>query len=304
MSNALNVTTVGAPRTNDRSKFYLHVSDVLENTGPRAFCPRYWVLAYHSSRVRGDSKISPARELLFATGHFFGDYVVDKVLKRSPFAGAVYGNWSCSKWRPNQAETWGGNRGEVHIPVEDIRDNVIGKKCVCGRPLSKHNEVDLVLPSLNLTGHPDILFLIGDTYNIREEKSWDRKDTPFDDLVVPDPKHTLQVSFYYKMLMAKAKAEGRNVSRKLVIDYADRSNSKLFGGLPFKSLATKPVADEFINPIRNQLLHVKEGFKTRRLPDRICPDIKSTRARNCELAVECFARRKSIVVQPKVHNRS
>lgn len=292
----LNVTTVGAPRTSDKKRFYLHVSDVLETTGPRAFCPRYWVLAYHSSRTRVGTKITPARELLFATGHFFGDYVVDRVLKRSPYAGSVFANWSCNKYEHYNP----GN----HTTIEDIRDNVIGKKCECGRPIVKHNEVDLVLPGLNLVGHPDLLFLIGDTYHIREEKSWERKDHPFDDLTFPDPKHTLQVSFYYKMLSARAKTEGRIVSRKLVVDYADRSNSKLFGGKPFKSLATKPVADEFMNPIRNQLLHIKEGYKNGRLPDRICDDINNTRARNCDLAVECFARRRSIVSKTKVYNRS
>jgi hypothetical protein len=268
----------------------MHVSDVLESSGPRAFCPRYNVLAYYSDRERVQGKITPARDLLFATGAFMGEYVVEKFMRNSPLRGSVYANWSCNAWRSraNDAD---------HDRYEDTYDNVIGQQrlCKCGRKIQKHNEIDLILPSLMLTGHPDLILFHKNVFYVHEFKSMDRKDISFDDLTIPLASHKLQVTFYYKMLRYKAAKIGAQVSRNLVVDYIDRSMSKLFAGYPYKALVTQPESDEFMEPFRNKLKHAVQGIKTRRLPPRICEEPTSTRARNCDLAVECFARRLAVL---------
>lgn len=228
-------------------------------------------------------KITPARELLFATGHFLGDFVLQKIIQRSPHGPSIFAHWSCSKW------TWGHG---AHCRFTGTLADARKQNCACGLPLDVHHELDLALPKLLLVGHPDIVFLHDNKFFIHELKSWDRKDLPFDDIEVPLASHRLQVSFYYKMLcaMAPTLAPGSEVSRNLMVDYIDRGNSKLFGGNPYKPLRIKPESDESMQPFRNKLLHVVQGRKTGKLPSRICPSIECTRARNCDLAAECFGR--------------
>jgi hypothetical protein len=294
--DSLNLTGVGKPRTVDRTRWNMHVSDVLESDGPRAFCPRYNVLAFYSNRERVQGKITPARDLLFATGHFMGEFVVSKFLRNSPYRGSVFANWSCNAWKQYVND-------DDHDRYEDTFDNVIGQQrvCKCGRKIQKHNELDLVLPSLRLTGHPDLILLHNGVFYVHEFKSMDRKDISFDDLRIPLSSHTLQVTFYYKMLRyyAKTRGKGERVSRRLVVDYIDRSNSKLFAGYPYKALVTAPVADEYMTKYLNKLKHAVGGIKTRKLPPRICPEPSTTRAKNCDLAVECFGRRKMFLPKPE-----
>jgi hypothetical protein len=226
--------------------------------------------------------------LLFATGHHIGEWVVDRMIQNSEHGGDVYATWRCRDW------SWGSE----HTEKTDTLDNVSNLRCACGLPLNKHHEIDLFLKNLMLTGHPDLVFLWRDTYYIRELKSMDRKDVDFDDLQTPLAAHRLQLSFYYKMLMAKAVKEGRTVSRRLVVDYIDRSNKKLFGGNPYKPLAMPPEKDIYLAPFKNRLLNTVQGIKTSKLPKRICPSIGCTRAKNCDLAVECFERRGTHVTSP------
>lgn len=295
VSDALNITTASSPRANAEGKFRIHVSDAIETTGPRAFCAREQVLAYHSPRVRTRGKLTPARELLFATGHFQHDYVIERLMRNSKYADYIYAQWTCRDY------TW--HDRDAHDMITTIWGKAKRIKCKCGQPLRVHNELDLELPSLLLVGHPDLVFLMpNDVYYVHENKTMERKDVSFDDLVNPLASHRLQISFYYKMLKHRAIKEGRNVSRKLVVNYIDRSNSKLFGGNPYKPLAIKPEADEYMRKYKNRLLHVVEGIKTKKLPPRICSEITCTRARNCDLATECFARR-GMYVQKQVYNR-
>lgn len=292
MADALNNTVVTSARVSDKERFNIHVSNAIESDGPRAFCPRYYVMAYHSTRLRTEGKITPARKLLFATGHFMGDYYISEVRKFSPYSGSIYANWSCSKWQQYVND-------DEHTQIEDTLDNVSGKTCKCGRKLTKHNEVDLFLPKLRLTGHPDLLFLHNGVFYIHEAKSIDRKDIAFDDLRIPLPSHCLQVSFYYKMLKPKAKLMGARVSTNLRIDYIDRSMSKLFGGKPFKTLLTKPVDDRYLARFKNSIQHAVNGIATRKLPPRICEHSMCTRAKNCDMAVACFETRLAYITEEK-----
>jgi hypothetical protein len=305
LSAPLNMSSVSVARTGSETEYNLHVSDVIETSGPRAFCAREHVLAAHTTRDKRNKRITPARQMLFATGHFLHDYVVRQVLANSPYARYVYADWSCADW------TWGTDQ---HDLVQDTYGNVITKHCKCGKPFTEHHELELKLQGV--VGHPDIVFLIGDTYRVREFKTYERNDIPFDDLVEPLPGHRLQLTVYWKMLWAKARKEGRKVSPELVVEYIDRSNSKLFGGKPFKSIACRPYDDIYTERIRNSIAHFNNGVRTGRLPDRICSLIRDRRARECDHAVECFQRRNSYValakrtpehsdggVEPQVRNR-
>lgn len=281
LSRVLNVTVVGQPRNNNRERFLIHVSDVLETKGPRAFCAREQVLAYWTDRARPAGKLTPGRRLLFARGQFEGDYIVHKFLRESPFADYVYAKWTCNSYKPG---------GDHDVNVCTLGE-VFNKKCKCGRFMRTHNEIDLVLPSLLLTGHPDMIIKYQGRFYIYEFKSIDRQDVSFDDLTAPLASHRLQISFYYKIMRALKMP----ASRRLTVLYVDRSNAKIWGGLPYRELQVPPEDDEYMTPFKNKLLHVKHGIATKKLPDRICPSIKVERARNCPFAVECFERRRSHV---------
>lgn len=233
-------------------------------------------------------RITPARKLLFATGHFLHDYIVRETLARSPYAKYVYANWTCEDF----------SKDGDHDIVQDTYGNVITRKCKCGKPLTEHNELEVEMPYL--VGHIDLVFLINEVYHIREFKTYDRKDIPFDDLSSVLPEHRLQVSCYRKLLSIKAKKEGRRVSTTIVVEYIDRSNSKLFGGKPYKSLVCKAEPDKNLSKIKNAVDHFGVGARTGKLPDRICPNVHDRRAKECSKAIECFARRNSNVGTRKI----
>lgn len=167
----------------------------------------------------------------------------------------------------------------------------------CGGGFHTHHEIDLDLPNLYLSGHPDMILFVNGVYYIFEFKTVDRNDIAFDDIAEPFADHRLQVSFYYKIM----KASGMNVSRRLTIVYLDRSNKKLFAGKIFKSFAIKPEADSELAIFRNRLLHVKQGIDTKKLPPRICPNSKCERSKNCDVVIECFERKNDFLDQ--VHLR-
>lgn len=288
----MNVTLVGSPRNNDRKRFLIHVSDVIETKGPRAFCAREQVLSYFTERKRVGGKLTPGRRLLFARGQFEGDYIVDRFLRESPFREHVYAKWSCNAWKPYLNDA-------AHDVKVTTWGEVSGTVCKCGRKMVKHNEIDLILPSLRLTGHPDLVLLYDGRFYVYEFKSIDRADVSFDDLTTPLASHRLQISFYYKIM----RAIRMKVSRRLAVLYVDRSNSKIWGGLPYKEILTEPEADEYMEPFKNKLMHVDHGIKTGKLPQRICPKPSCERAKACPFMVECFERNKDKINVREISSR-
>jgi hypothetical protein len=278
VSDVLNTTTVGRPRNNDRDRFFIHVSDVIETTGQRAFCSREQVFAYFTDRRRVGGKLTPGRRLLFARGDFEHEYIVKKFMHDSGYAGNIYAKWTCSSYDGSEAHS---------TPLVTTFDNAVHTRCKCNKFMRTHNEVDLIVPNLMLTGHPDMILLHNDIHYVFEFKSIDRADISFDDITIPMASHRLQISFYRKMMLANA----LRTSRRLSVVYVDRSNSKIFGGLPYKTLAIQPEPEEYMEPFKNSLLHVKYGIAKRKLPDRICTSITSERAKACNFCVECFSRR-------------
>jgi hypothetical protein len=270
---------------------------VIASTGPRAFCAREQVLAYYNTRERILGKLTPARRLLFASGHFIHDFVVKQFLEQSRFGGYVYAKWSCRDYDGDDTK---------HSTITDIAANVIGgftvlahetfspvkesKLCRCGLPLERYNEIDLLIESLRITGHPDLILYYNGWFYIYEMKTIDRRDMDFDAITVPLADHRIQVSMYYKIM----RANKMNVSSRLTAVYIDRSNSKLFGGYPYKSLVFRPEPDKVMDRYKNRLLHVVHGIKTGKLPPRICPTIKCERAKSCDAAIECFERKGDI----------
>lgn len=227
--------------------------------------------------------MTPGRRLLFARGEFEHEYIVKRFLATSVYGVNVYANWSCVNWR--------GKHDTEHDTYLGIYGDARVQKCKCGRPRIKHNEIDLVLKKLMLTGHPDMVVLHNGIYYICEFKSIDRADVSFDDITQPLAAHRLQISFYYKIM----RAMGFRVSRRLTVVYVDRSNSKIWGGLPYKELQCTPVPDKDMDKFKNKLLHVRHGVANRTLPERICPKIKMERAKACNYAVECFERKRSAI---------
>lgn len=85
VSDCLNVAHVSLDRVNRAKRdFRVHVSNVLKSDGPWAFCPREQVLTFHGTRFHKGSKLTPARKLLFATGHWQHDYIIKEFMKSSP----------------------------------------------------------------------------------------------------------------------------------------------------------------------------------------------------------------------------
>lgn len=300
IADALNVTTMDAPRSANKKRFRIHVSSVIQSKGPQQFCARYHVLSYHGQKLKAGGKITPGRRLLFATGSFLGEWVVAQFIANSPYGEYVYAKWSCEDYTENPKHPEFGKHDYVlDTYVNVTRDHL---HCGCGKERRKHNEIDLELESLMIVGHPDIVVRLGDNpsnykFYVYEVKSVDRADIAFDDITIVFADHRLQVTFYYQIMRAQKK----RVSNQLRVLYVDRSNRKLFAGQPIKEITTTPEDDELMKPFLDNLNLVKQGINTGRLPSKICKDVGCERARNCEVAVECFLRRASYV--GKVHNR-
>lgn len=225
-------------------------------------------------------------------------------LANSPYAKYAYADWTCDAYRYGNTD---------HDIVQDTYGNVITKHCRCGKPFTEHHEIEIATSSV--VGHPDLLLLIDGVFHIREFKSYDRSDIPFDSLTEVLPSHRMQVSCYRKLLYILAKSLGYTVSKYVVVEYIDRSNSKLFGGKPYKSFECEVYPDRYMDRIKNSIDHFELGVKTGKLPDRICPKLTARRAVECDNAVECFLRRNKYVerqdrelsykgFKPKVYNRS
>lgn len=281
MADALNRGGVRSARNLDKSRYLIHVSDIIKTEQAYEFCARYHVLNYHSTKVKLTAEsLSPGKDALFASGHWWHEYVIKRFMENSPFAQYAYGNWICNcknhflpDWPGVSFQgTWADNPKTVCKRCHAVNDN--------------YAEIDLISKKFGLVGHPDFLLLYEGRFIVYEFKTIDRADLPFDSITQPIADHTLQASFYY-YIMTELKMP---VVPRVRVLYIDRSNSKLFRGEPYKEFKASVVPLHVVRQFLDKLDAVDAGKKSGFLPPRICRKVDATRAKNCEHCLECFAR--------------
>jgi hypothetical protein len=211
--------------------------------------------------------------LLFAVGHFYGDYMVQEFLKKNPeWAKYAWGNWRCIC----------GHETRVR------QCTPVGEKCSkCEHPVDRYVEVDLFNPAKTVIGHADLIFCVDGFFYVYEFKSIERADIVFAEINNPLGDHLTQASNYYYML----KGEGKQVSKMVRFVYVDRSMAGLYTTLPFREVEGQAIPQ---HRLRNFYIRAKvtnNAIRKGVLPDRKCETIDCSRAKNCKVAISCFNRR-------------
>jgi hypothetical protein len=224
----------------------------------------------------------PAKmNLLWAVGHFYGEYIVNEFLRRN----AEWGQYAWGDWGCMCGET---RVYRQHLPDTDCRH--------CNGSVDRYLETDLFNPAGTVVGHADLIFLVDNVFYIYEFKSIERADVPFDTLEAPLGDHVVQASNYYYMLKSQVAADpvmtafGVRVSPSIRFVYVDRSMDGLYTKKPFKEFQARRISSR---RLRNFYLRAKECHTSIRkgiLPDRLCEDITCARAKQCSRAISCFNR--------------
>lgn len=252
----------------------LHVSSLIKSGTQDAFCAREFVLRYIEPTDQAGGGIPAKFQLLYAVGHFYGDYIVQEFLRRNPeWAKYAWGDWTCAC-------------GETKMHRCCKPEGAVCNQC--GKPVDRYLEVDLFNPAGTVVGHADLIFCVDGFFYVYEFKSIDRSDVNFDEINEPLGDHHLQASNYYYML----RAEGKKVSKRIRYVYVDRSMEGLYTKLPFREVSAVRVPQRRLRPIYERAAECHHAIENRELPDRICESITCSRAKQCSKAVSCFSRTK------------
>ena len=252
----------------------LHVSSLIRSDPANFFCPREVVLRYVERREAAGAGLPPKFALLYAVGHFYGEYIVTEFLNRcGEWAQYAWGDWSCKEG--------------CTILHRQTKAEVDGRTCdVCGGKIVRYLETDLFNPLRTVVGHADLIFNCDEHYYIYEFKSIDRADVGFETMNSPLADHVVQASNYYYML----KDEGKRVARNIRFVYVDRSMTGLYTQLPFKEFTAPAITRRRLANFYRRAAAVHESLDTGVLPPRLCEDITETRATQCSCPVSCFSR--------------
>ncbi len=254
----------------------LHVSSLIKSSTQDFFCVREFVLRHMERDDIAGGGIPAKFSLLFATGHFLGDHIVNEFLRRNPeWAKYAWGDWKCKCGHTK--------RRRQCLPKGHCKR--------CRSAIHIYVEVDLFNPLKTVVGHADLIFCVDGMFYIYEFKSIDRADIVFDDITEPLGDHNLQASNYYYML----KSEGKKVSKQIRFVYVDRSMEQLYRKLPFKEVEAPAVKARRLAPLYSKAKRCHAAIKKGRLPERLCESITDSRAKNCPKAISCFNRRKKTI---------
>lgn len=275
IADTLNLKTRRIERShrNDDTIPRMHVSSLIKSSTSDFFCEREFVLRYMERREAAGAGIPPKFALLYAVGHYYGEYMVQEFLRRNPkYAEYAWGDWRCV--------CGACVRRRQCLPK--------GKRCKrCKKPIDRYVEVDLFNPAKTVIGHADLIFCVNGVFYVYEFKSIDRADVNFEEIRHPLGDHLLQASNYYFML----KAEGKTVNPYIRFVYADRSMQGLYTQKPFREVEGKRVPSKRLRNIYLRARRVHTGIQKGVLPRRKCDTIKCSRAKTCSVAISCFNRK-------------
>lgn len=252
----------------------IHVSSLIKSSANDFFCAREFALRWFERAQDQGAGTPPKFELLWAVGHYYGDYIVQKFLERNPdWAKYAWGDWTCVCGESHRQRTT--------LPEGQLCNN-------CGKPINRYLEVDLFNPSKTVIGHADLIFLVNDVFYIYEFKSINRADVIFDEINDPLGDHLAQASNYYYML----KAEGHKVSKRIRFVYVDRSMDGLYTQNPFREVTADAIPPRRLANFYKRADTAISSIKNGKLPPRVCDDIGCARAKQCSRAITCFYRKK------------
>ena len=265
----------------------LHVSSLIKSGTQDAFCPREFVLRYIEHTEQLGAGTPPKFELLYAVGHFYGEYIVNQFLRRNPdWAKYAWGDWTC--------------RNHCHRIEKVCKHEIEDQNCeTCGHPYNVYLETDLFNPKGTVVGHADLIFNVDGYFYVYEFKSIDRADVVFNEINEPLGDHLLQASNYYYMLKAMFKDTNYKVSKRIRFVYVDRSMAELYTSDPFREVEGDAVRLRRLHRIYDRAQACHDAIKKGVLPERICEDITCSRAKQCSKAISCFYRSKDRVKVPK-----
>lgn len=256
----------------------IHLSSLIKAGTADQFCAREFVLRYFERRDKEGAGVPVKFELLWATGHFLGDYIVKKFIQRNKdYNKYVWGDWECLC---KKTKVYKQHKPDV--------------KCQhCQTPLDNYVETDLHDPSKLITGHADLIFFKDNVFYVYEFKSISRADIDFNTMKEPLGDHLLQASSYAYML--KSMYPESKVSPTIRFVYVDRSMNDLYSGNPYKELTALKVEAWRIRKIYEKAKITRECIISKTLPDRVCKSVDCGRAKICNVTISCFNRREKEV---------
>lgn len=279
------------------SKYFLHVSDLIQSGTTKRFCPRNAVLVFLEERGKSYiKKIPPGMRLLHTIGHAIQKHITNDFIERSPFSDKVWGNWGC-------------RCGYTHVNYA-LKPKSGAYTCTrCGLDPDVYEEISIYHSKYHIIGHPDLIIVWNKLIHVYEIKTIDRKGVVFDLLNAPLGDHTLQGSVYY-WLMKDMYDQERDTLKKYPgafnpsipfdVDpfvnyiYADRSNENLFKRNFYKEFTKRASPFTRIEPMFDNAKLVMESLEKKILPTRLelCKSVISPRAKACNTCTSCFSRTK------------
>jgi hypothetical protein len=252
----------------------MHVSSLIKSSKQDFFCEREFVLRHMERRELAGSGIPPKFALLYAVGHFYGDYTVQQFLARNAeWAVYAWGDWSCPCRH--------SKRERVCMPTDSCKR--------CKLPINQYVEVDLFNPTKTVVGHADLIFFYNGIYYVYEFKSIDRADIVFTEITQPLGDHLIQASNYFYML----KGEGKRVDPLVRFVYVDRSMSDLYTALPFREVSARAIPASRLSKFYKRANHALAAIEKGVLPKIKCESIDCSRAKQCTVAISCFSRKRT-----------
>lgn len=280
MADHLNVPTIDHSRNRAGGRVRIHVSELIRSEKRFLFCPREHVLHHLEAFKFASRGLSPGFDLLFSVGHAIHDHARNRFIKYNPLGRFAYGVWKCACG---------------HTFIEGVRPTNpdICKKCNTETII--YHEMSLYHPDYKIVGHPDFVIKYSKKFILYEIKTVDRVDVIFDEMRHALGDHQLQGTFYYYLM----KYLGMDVDPLIRYLYVDRSTSKLFSGTVYKEFQEKVSPGSRIKPFLEKATEVITALDKKELPKRICEEANCPRAKQCKVAVSCFARRAKNFVLPK-----
>ncbi|MEG1121199.1 MAG: hypothetical protein RSE62_03250 [Citrobacter sp.] len=252
-------------RREKRKGEYVHVSDLIGK------CARKIAICDRESIAVAPDRLSVSDELTFAQGDAIHDVI--KAMATSSDARQVWGKWKCS---------CGHLFHDTPCTHNETDPNDICPQC--DTPTNVYEEVSMYDDELMIVGNPDLLRWIRsvEAFHVTEIKSLSAE--LWKELVRPDPKHIVQVLFYW-LIMQRL---GYRMVDTISIIYATKGY--IFKGKPYREFIIEPLKElHRLAPYLELAEKLLESRTSNTLPPRDgCTTDASPKARKCEACRICF----------------
>jgi hypothetical protein len=262
-NESVMIPTISGPQMNEfRGGEYLHVSDLIYK------CIRKIAISEQLASPMPGEPIYASQGITFALGHAVEDFVIQRIMEKSP--EYLWGTFECAC----------GKSSKVGVYSRVRRSKSVCK--VCSTVHNRYKELTLKDEEHLMVGNVDIVYYLHAAYYLCELKSMAANQ--WNVLEAPKQEHLIQILMYWWM----ARRQGMDLYDKVSITYV---NKEYRMANPYKEFVIQP--SKMMHRIEPFLEDAKAFASFRQgepLPPRVtCGTDKAPEAKKCHVARECFA---------------